>query len=123
MSGNSRTLYSGSIRTVTAFQALRRIRRVISLQWRGIFVVIIILADVIFFSTVFLQFDGTTQQTDENKDHATLWVFCMLANEGNKDKCLKEAGELVVNEWTAFSVLFLLSVIPPLCIDYVFPSS
>lgn len=108
-SGNSRNLYSGSIRTVNAFQALRRIRKVIALQWRGIFVVIIILADVIFFSTVFLQFDGTTQATQENKDKAMYWIFCMLGNDGDKNKCLAEARQMVVSEWTAFSVLFLLS--------------
>lgn len=107
---NSQLPYTNSIRTVTAFQALRRIRRVISLQWRGILVVIIILADVIYFSTVFLQFDGTTQETPDNKLHAAEWMECMLFNGGEKIKCFKQAKKLVVDEGTAFSVLFLLSV-------------
>ena len=80
------------------------------LQWRGITIVIIILADVIYFSTVFLQFDGTTQMTKENMEHAKVWVTCMITNGGDKIKCLDEAAKMVVRESTAFAVLFLLSV-------------
>lgn len=100
---------SNSVRTVTATRALRRIKRVIELQWRGIFIVIIILADVIYFSTVFLQFDGTTQKTDANVQKGIEWLFCVLNHQGDKNKCLDIAAKLVVNEATAFSVLFLLS--------------
>lgn len=107
------TTSSTSVRTVTATRALRRIKRVIELQWRGIFIVIIILADVIYFSTVFLQFDGTTQRTDANLRHGFAWLLCVLSHDGDKNKCLTEAADMVVKEVTAFSVLFLLSVAPP----------
>lgn len=103
---------STSVRTVTASRALRRIKRVIELQWRGIFIVIIILADVIYFSTVFLQFDGT-EHTDASLRHGVAWLFCVLSHDGDKNKCLDEADKLVVKEMTAFSVLFLLSVATP----------
>jgi len=83
---------------------------VLALQWRGIFVVVIILADVIFFSTVFLQFDGTTQKNETNTSRTMEWLVCMLRHDGQKDLCLKQARKLVVSEGTAFSVLFLLSV-------------
>ena len=76
-------------------------------------VVIIILADVIYFATVFLQYDGTTQRTTQNSLHAMDWVICLITNEGDKTKCFPEAKRLVINEATAFSVLFLLSVCPP----------
>jgi hypothetical protein len=94
---------------------------VLALQWRGIFVVVVILADVIFFSTVFLQFDGTTQKNETNTDHTMEWLVCMLRHDGQKNLCLEQASKLVVSEGTAFSVLFLLSVCsvrrrrPPLC--------
>jgi hypothetical protein len=120
VSNNSRNMYSGSVRTVTAFQALRRIRRVIALQWRGIFIVIIILADLIFFSTVFLKFDGTTQITPANESRVEIWLLCMLANGGDKNKCLQEAAALIVDEWTAFSVLFLLAVGSPFPLYQIF---
>lgn len=106
--------YATSIRTVTAGQAFRRVRRVIALQWRGISVVVLILANVIFFATVFLQFDDTTQMTPENKILGLKWVICMLQAEGDKNKCLDAAAKLVVPEATALGVVFMLSVYPPL---------
>ncbi|KAF8544242.1 hypothetical protein BDD12DRAFT_816298 [Trichophaea hybrida] len=111
VSGNSHGQYSTgtSLRTVTASRAFRRIRKVVELQWRGITVVIIILADVIYFSTVFLQFDGTTQMTKDNLEHAKVWITCMITHNGDKNKCLGEAAKMVVRESTAFTVLFLLS--------------
>ena len=71
---------------------------------------IIILADTIFFSTVFLQLDGTTQKTPQNISHTKDWVTCMVLNGGEKDKCLDVAKRLVVSEGSALAVLFLLSV-------------
>ena len=82
----------------------------LALQWRGIFVVIIILADVIYFSTVFLQFDGTTQKNETNQIHSLEWLLCMLSHDGDKNQCHQQASKLVVSEGIAFSVLFLLSV-------------
>ncbi|KAI5798801.1 hypothetical protein EDC01DRAFT_613714 [Geopyxis carbonaria] len=110
ISNGSALPYSNSVRTVTAAQAFRRIRRVIALQWRGIFVVIIIITDVVFFATVFLQFDGTTQKTPENVRHAYEWLLCVVHNDGDKTKCQSEANRLVVSEGIAISVLFLLSM-------------
>ncbi|KAL7273792.1 hypothetical protein RUND412_003334 [Rhizina undulata] len=101
--------YATSIRTVTAAQAFKRIRRVFALQWRGIFVVIIIIADLVFFATVFLQFDGSASTTPENLEHAQEWVRCILENDGDKNKCLDVAAKMVVSEATAMAVLFLLA--------------
>lgn len=102
--------YATSVRTVTAGQAFRRIQRVVALQWRGVFVVVLILANVVFFATVFLQFDGTTEQTPENARIGFRWLLCLLQHNGDKDKCLSVAAELVVPEATALAVLFMLSV-------------
>ncbi|KAG0638649.1 hypothetical protein HOY80DRAFT_1077532 [Tuber brumale] len=101
--------YATSVRTVTAGQAFKRIQRVVVLQWRGIFVVVLILADVVFFATVFLQFDGTTEKTRENVQAGFKWLVCLLQNDGDKEKCLDIAAELVLPETTALAVLFLLS--------------
>ncbi|CUS11008.1 unnamed protein product [Tuber aestivum] len=101
--------YATSIRTVTAGQAFRRIQRVVLLQWRGIFVVVLILADVVFFATVFLQFDGTTEKTPENVKAGFGWLMCLLQNDGDKEKCYDVAAEVVIPEATALAVLFLLS--------------
>lgn len=102
--------YATSVRTITPRQALRRIQRVIALQWRGIMVVIIIITDVIFFATVFLTFEGTNEKTPENMLKSLDWLECMLKGGGDKHKCLHIAEKMVVPEITAVAVIFLLSV-------------
>ena len=102
--------YANSVRTVTPRQALRRIQRVIALQWRGIMVVIVIITDVIFFATVFLKFEDTTQLTPENTAKALKWLACILNNNGDKTMCLGVASKMVVPEATAIAVIYLLSV-------------
>jgi hypothetical protein len=73
-------------------------------------IIVIILVDVIFFATVFLQFDGIAEPTPKNQVFDFLWLECMLNNHGDKDQCLSVADKLVVSEGTALGVLFLLSV-------------
>ncbi|KAI9813049.1 MAG: hypothetical protein M1827_004269 [Pycnora praestabilis] len=102
--------YSGSVRTVSASQAYRRVRRVIELQWRGIAIVIIIIADVVFFSVVFVYLDNTTQESKSEVDKATPWLLCLVLNGGDKTKCLDLASKLVLNEATVMAVLILLSL-------------
>lgn len=102
--------YANSVRTVTPRQAFRRIQRVIALQWRGIMVVIVIITDVIFFATVFLKFEDTTQPTPENTIKGFNWLQCILKNNGDKNMCLDIASKMVVPEATAVAVIYLLSV-------------
>lgn len=73
-------------------------------------VVIVIITDVIFFSTVFLTFDGTEEHTAENTAKAFKWLLCILKNTGDKNMCLNEASAMVVPENTAIAVIYLLSV-------------
>ncbi|KAK6358545.1 hypothetical protein TWF730_007874 [Orbilia blumenaviensis] len=101
--------YTNSRISATYTQALRRVKRVIAMQWRGILVVIVVIVDVIVFATVFLQFEGTTEKTPANIARAGKWLECLILNEGDKNKCLDEAEAMVVPEATAAAVLFLLS--------------
>ena len=102
--------YSHSMRTVTPRQAYRRVRRVIALQWRGIAIVLIIICDVIFFSIIFVFQDNVIQSVTNDPSVAADWVVCLIGASGDKNKCLKEAGSLVVNEATVSAVLLLLGV-------------
>ncbi|KAI9770321.1 MAG: hypothetical protein M1840_003480 [Geoglossum simile] len=102
--------YSGSIRTLSARQAYKRIQRVVALQWRGMLIVILILADVIFFSIVFLRFDESTGVAGKNFDKAKPWLTCLTLTGGDKKRCLPLAEKLVVNEATVIAVLILLSM-------------
>ncbi|KAF3911597.1 hypothetical protein AA313_de0200319 [Arthrobotrys entomopaga] len=101
--------YTNSRISATYTQALRRVKRVVAMQWRGILVVIVVIVDVIIFATVFLQFEGTTEKTPANVERAGQWLECLILGGGDKNKCLEQAKSLVVPEATAIAVLFLLS--------------
>lgn len=108
--GSGLPSYTQSIRTMTPRQAYRRVRRVIQLQWRGIAIVLIIIVDVIFFSIIFVFQDNTVQAVKNDQTVASSWVTCLLTHNADKNKCLKEASALVVNEATVGAVLLLLSI-------------
>jgi hypothetical protein len=98
------------IGTVTPRQAYRRVRRVLELQWRGIVITFIIVADVIFFSVVFVFLDNVEEDLLRNPEKALSWLTCLVTSGGDKNKCTSEAQHLVVNEATVMAVLLLLSV-------------
>ena len=106
---------SGSIKTVTAGQAYRRIKKVIALQWRGTLIVLIIIVNVVFLAVVFVQMDNTVTAAMQNLQKAEPWLLCLVINQGNKNACLNEvkSADLVTNEATVMAVLILLSVRPP----------
>ncbi|PHH90297.1 hypothetical protein CDD83_4065 [Cordyceps sp. RAO-2017] len=102
--------YSNSVRTMTPRQAYRRVRRVVALQWRGIAIVLIIIADVIFFSVVFVFQDHIVQSVTEDPEVAKDWVVCLIGASGDKKQCLDRARSMVVNQATVSAVLLLLSL-------------
>ncbi|KAI9720449.1 MAG: hypothetical protein M1812_002955 [Candelaria pacifica] len=102
--------YSGSLRTVSAAQAYRRVRRVVHLQWRGIAIAILIIVNVAFFAIVFVYMDNTTQWDPKDIAKAQPWILCLMENGGDKNKCLDLAAHLVVSEATVMAVLIMLSM-------------
>ena len=103
---------SGSVKTVTAGQAYRRVKKVIGLQWRGTAIVLIIIINVVFLSIVFVQMDNTVTAARYHLDKAEPWLLCLVFNGGDKTPCLdkvKNSG-LVANEGTVMAALVLLSV-------------
>jgi 7 transmembrane receptor (Secretin family) len=102
--------YSGSVRTRTARQAFRRVKKVIQLQWRGVMVVLIIIAEVIFFAVVFVSMDNNMMATESEPEKAKPWLKCLVTSKGNKNECLHLARELVEKEGTILAVLVCLAV-------------
>ena len=102
--------YQGSMRTVTARAAYRRVKKVIALQWRGIIVVLIIIVDVVFLAVVFIKMDNTTIAEAQNSDNELPWLICLIASGGNKDACISLASGIILSEATVIAVLILLSV-------------
>ncbi|KAI9171426.1 hypothetical protein HJFPF1_00909 [Paramyrothecium foliicola] len=102
--------YTNSLVTMTPRQAYRRVRRVISLQWRGIAVVLVIVIDVCFFSVVFTTLDQSFQKVTHNPEIAAPWILCLIGAKGDKDQCLDKASLLTINEITVTAVLLLLGL-------------
>jgi hypothetical protein len=102
--------YSGSVRTLSARQTYRRVKRMVELQWRGAFIVLVIIAEVVFFSVVFVSMDNSTQLTHKNLEKATPWLTCLTDTGGDKDKCLADVGGLVKPEGVVLAVLIVLGV-------------
>ncbi|KAH8602875.1 hypothetical protein B0O99DRAFT_604560 [Bisporella sp. PMI_857] len=103
--------YSGSVRaTLSPRQAYRRVRRVLELQWRGIVIVIIIIADVIFFAVVFVFLDDIEASLLKDPLKGKFWLVCLIEKNGDKNQCLDLAAPLVINESTVMAVLLLLSI-------------
>lgn len=102
--------YNGSIKTVTARQAYQRVKKVIALHWRGIVVVIIIIANVVFLSVVFVSMDNTVQAVRQNMGKANEWLLCLALHPKDKDACLSKVDGLVESEATVMAVLILMSL-------------
>lgn len=105
--------YANSIRTRTARQALKRVQKVIQLQWRGVAVVLVIIAEVIFFAVVFVSMDNNMISTEANPEKARPWLTCLARSGGNKNECLDLAHKLVEKESTILAVLIFLAVSEP----------
>ncbi|KAL8872989.1 MAG: hypothetical protein Q9174_001476, partial [Haloplaca sp. 1 TL-2023] len=102
--------YNGSVKTVTARQAYRRVQQAIAVQWRGIVVVIIIIVNVVFLSLVFVSMDNTEQAVMHNFDKARPWLSCLVATGGDKTACLDQVDSLATPEPTVMAVLILMSL-------------
>ncbi len=102
--------YSGSVRTLTARQTYRRVKRMIELQWRGASIVLVIIAEVVFFSVVFVSMDNTTQINQQNLEKASPWLTCLALSGGDKNKCLPDVRDLVKPEGVVLAVLIILGV-------------
>jgi hypothetical protein len=103
--------YSISVRgTISPKQAYRRVKRVMELQWRGIAIVLLIVADVIFFAVIFVFMDDITTNVVKNPAKSEVWLLCLIQSHGDKNACLDLAQHIVVNQATVMAVLLLLSV-------------
>ena len=95
---------------MSARQTLRRVKRVIELQWRGGCIVLVIIAEVVFFSVIFVSMDNSTQVNAELLEKATPWLTCLALKQGDKNGCLSLASGLVKSEPVVLAVLIVLGV-------------
>lgn len=102
--------YNGSVRTTTARQTYRRVMKVVELQWRGASIVLVIIAEVVFFAVVFVSMDNSTQVNATLLQKAQPWITCLALRGGDKNQCLSLASGLVKTEGVVLAVLIVLGV-------------
>ncbi|KAL8755290.1 MAG: hypothetical protein Q9199_003756 [Rusavskia elegans] len=102
--------HNGSVKTVTARQAYRRVQKAIGVQWRGIVVVVIIIVNVVFLAVVFVSMDNTQQAVLQNFGKAAPWLSCLVVNGGDKNMCLDKVKGLATPEPEVMAVLILMSL-------------
>lgn len=109
--GKGLPTYYASTGHISARQAYRRIRKVFQLQWRGVTLVFILIANALFFAIVFMKLDRATRNTQENFAKALPWLFCLSLSRGDKEKCRDLAQDLGPNGPTLLAVLVLLALV------------
>lgn len=109
-SGEQTTSYQGSTRTQSARAMFNRIRRVLWLQWRGMLIVTNLLFDIVFFTVVFNYLDDNSTNVEANVTRAQPWLTCLVAEGGDKNKCITLASEWLVSESVLAAVIVLLSL-------------
>ena len=102
--------YTTSVKTRSPRAIYRRVRKVLYLQWRGITIVVFILVDVIFFSVVFIWLNSISTHAADDIELAMPFLFCLVSNPVNHDKCTPLAERLFVNKSTVIAVLIMLSL-------------
>ncbi|KAI4112912.1 MAG: hypothetical protein LQ345_006015 [Seirophora villosa] len=102
--------YNGSVQTVTAKQAYRRVQKAVAVQWRIIVVVIIIIVNVVYLAVVFVSMDNTETAVMQDFGKAAPWLACLVANGGDKNTCLEKVKGLTTPEATVMAALILMSL-------------
>ena len=108
--GSALPSHAGSIKTVSTRQAYQRVKKVIALHWRGIVIVLIIIANVTFLAVVFIQMDNSTQAAKKDFSQLQPWLLCLVTHPGDKKACLHLVRGHVASEATLLAVLIMFAL-------------
>jgi hypothetical protein len=103
---------NSSQRGTTARAVYQRLKKVLWLQWRGLFIVTIILVDVVYFSVIFVWLDGQQSTIGQDWNEVGPWIICMIQDPSinGRNRCMPLIQPHLVSEGVLVSVLMLLSV-------------
>lgn len=75
-------------------------------------IVVFILADVTFFSVVFIYMDRVIVNVTEKHDLSKVmpWLVCLFQNGKATEQCFELGQKVLPNQATVFAILFLLGV-------------
>ncbi|KAF2167815.1 hypothetical protein M409DRAFT_21962 [Zasmidium cellare ATCC 36951] len=93
--------------------AWRRVRKVLSLQWRSIVLTTLVIIESVYFGVVFIHETSTADRLSSNSqaDEILEWAFCLVRNEGRKDRCLNITKVLGLSEESILASFFLAALI------------
>lgn len=104
--------YTSSVRARSARAVYRRVRKVLSLQWRSILIVIFILSDVVFLAVVFVYIDNIAAKglASDTLDRFLPWLLCLIEHNGDHTQCFSYGDHILVSQKLIIAVLMLLGV-------------
>jgi hypothetical protein len=91
----------------------RRVKKVLWLQWRSVTIVLLLIADVVFFSIIWIELDTAIGDIAAgHTEHIMAFLACVLINPSVKqrEKCFSLGQQVLVNEKTCVALLLMLSV-------------
>lgn len=92
---------------ITRRQVLRRVRRILQLQWRAVLIAALIVFHTAFMAQALLRAgDATTYSIDE----VMPWIICLLDSMGSSEECASYAAHFGPNGKTTMAAWCLLAV-------------
>ncbi|KAI5291529.1 hypothetical protein KEM54_003950 [Ascosphaera aggregata] len=119
---NRATLPSNSTETTPSpcQQLLERVRRLCSLQWRGVMTGVSTASLVLFYCNVFWSLNAAWRAQNANPKHMLDWITCIVATNGNKTLCFSVAEKYLPSDKELYAVMCLLIGGGLCCIVFLF---
>lgn len=94
--------------------AWKRVRKVLSLQWRSIVLTTLVIVEVVFFSVVFIHETSTALRLSSHQtDEIVTWAVCLITHLGRKEECLSITKILGLSEARIIASFMLAAVSRP----------
>jgi len=97
-----------------------RLRSALFLQWRGLAIVTMTLADVIFFSVTFVYLDDLERGLAKHFSRVEPWLKCLIQSGGDKNACMPLTAGWLPDKSILGAVLIMLSLIGPVVFCLLF---
>lgn len=119
---NRSTLPSNSteVPPSSGHQLLERMKRLFSLQWRGIVNGISTVTNVLFYAIVFWSLDHAQRAQKADPHKMWDWISCIIDTQGDKNACISKAAKYMPPEDELFVVLGFLIGAGTCCILFLF---
>lgn len=114
ISENETTTSTKAPTTVTSSDrklAWKRVRKVLSLQWRSIVLTTLVIIEVVFFGVVFIHETSTALRLSSHQtDEIVKWAICLITHQGRKEECTSISQILGLSEARIIASFMLAAV-------------